>query len=134
MLTGVRVLLVDDSTDQVEMYVVGLSRYAVRVIAASSVQEALELFGEEIPDVVVSDLHLPEQDGYALVRAIRGYPPERGGTVPVIALTGEARADAYEQAMEAGFTEYRLKPCPPDELAQIIARVVASRRQSRGAD
>ena len=133
MLAGVRVLLVDDSADQAEMYVAGLSRHGVEVIAAVSVREALERFAEEIPDVVVSDLHLPEQDGYALVRAIRASPPEQGGTVPVIALTGEGRADAYEQAMEAGFSEFCTKPCPPDELAQVLARVVASRGSSRGA-
>jgi CheY-like chemotaxis protein len=130
-LDGVRVLFVDDDRDQVELYEFGLGLFGAKVTAAASAPEALEAVSRTQVDVVVSDIELPGEDGYELARALAELPPERGGGVPALALTGYARAEDRARALEAGFAEHCPKPCPPSELAATIARVVAAAATTR---
>jgi CheY-like chemotaxis protein len=132
MLEGVHILLVEDDADTIEMYLYGLARFGAKVTAATSVQEAFDLFRREPPDVLVSDISLDGgEDGYELVRAVRALGPDVGGDVPAVALTGWARGQDADRALAAGFTSHHHKPCMPDELAEILALQVHAARQLR---
>jgi len=124
VLTGVWVLLVEDDPDSAEMYELGLTQYGAKVVAVGLVRAALDLLERERVDAVVADIHLPDGEGHALAHALRAVPPQAGGGVPIIALTGESRPTARQRALEAGFAAFCVKPCPPDELAHTIARVL----------
>lgn len=121
MLEGVRVVLVDDSPDQIEMYRLALGVYGADVRIATSAAEAVDLVARERPDVLVSDIELPDRSGYELIAAVRALGVERGGDVPAVALTGWADGADRDRALAAGFTEHRAKPFGPRELAATIA-------------
>jgi signal transduction histidine kinase len=121
LLTGLRVLLVEDEADARELLSLMLTRQGARVVAVGSVQEALEQFDQQPPDVLVSDIGLPGEDGYALMRQIRGRPAPRGGQVPAVALTAFARPEDRIRALEAGFQIHAPKPVDADELTTIVA-------------
>jgi CheY-like chemotaxis protein len=123
-LRGVRVLVVDDEHDTREVLSVMLSRYGSEVRAAGSVAEALEVFGQWVPDVLVSDIGMPEEDGYALIEKIRALPQEDGADVPAIALTAFAAAQDKERALAAGFQRHLAKPIEPVALAKNVARIL----------
>jgi CheY-like chemotaxis protein len=89
----------------------------------ASTREALELLEVQRPDVLISDLGLPGEDGYALIRRIRHHEAEHGGFLPAIALTGYARADDRSRALAAGFQAHVAKPLEPAELIAVIADV-----------
>jgi CheY-like chemotaxis protein len=91
------------------------------VKSVGSVREALEILGGEPPDVLVSDVGLPDQDGYALIRQLRQHEREHGGFVPAVALTGYARAEDRVRVLAAGFQAHVPKPVEPAELATVIA-------------
>src|SRR5207244_3185487 len=90
MLKGVRVLVVEDEPDARELITLMLSRCGAEVQPAGSSAEALEIVGRRVPDVIVSDLEMPEESGYELITKIRQLPGERGGAIPAIALTAYA--------------------------------------------
>jgi PAS domain S-box-containing protein len=123
-LRGVRVLVVDDEHDTREVLSVMLSRYGAEVRAAGSVAEALGVFGQWMPDVLVSDIGMPEEDGYALIEKIRALPQEDGADVPAIALTAFAAAQDKERALAAGFQRHLAKPIEPVALAKNVARIL----------
>ena len=85
------------------------------------------------PDVILSDLEMPGEDGYSLIRKIRERPADQGGTVPAAALTAYARTEDRLHSLRAGFHRHVPKPVQPDELAEIVASL-AGRRRSLGAD
>jgi signal transduction histidine kinase/ActR/RegA family two-component response regulator len=120
-LAGVRILIVDDEPDSRELARRLLARHGASVTGAASVDEALERFGEQTPDVVLSDIGMPDRDGYDLMSAIRARSEAEGGRVPAIALTALARADDRKRAMLAGFQAHIAKPVDPDELVAIVA-------------
>jgi CheY-like chemotaxis protein len=75
-----------------------------------------------LPDVIISDLAMPEEDGYSLVSRIRELPPEKGGAVPAVALSAFASAESRQKAFESGFHRYLTKPFEPDSIVdQILA-------------
>jgi CheY-like chemotaxis protein len=80
------------------------------------------------PDVILSDLEMPGEDGYSLIRKVRERSPEQGGTVPAAALTAYARTEDRLQSLRAGFHRHVPKPVPPDELTEIVASLAARRR------
>jgi PAS domain S-box-containing protein len=123
-LRGVRVLVVDDEHDTREVLGVMLARYGPEVRAAGSAAEAREIFGQWRPDVLVSDIGMPEEDGYALISKIRALSPEEGGEVPAIALTAFAAAQDKERALAAGFHRHLAKPVEPVALAKAVARIL----------
>ncbi len=123
-LRGVRALVVDDEHDTREVLSVMLSRYGAEVRAAGSVAEGLESFSQWKPDVLVSDIGMPEEDGYSLIRKIRALPKDDGADTPAIALTAFASVQDKDRAMEAGFHRHLSKPVEPVELAKTVARIL----------
>ena len=123
-LRGARALVVDDDHDTREILSVMLRRYGAEIRTAGSVREALVAFGDWQPDVLVSDIGMPVEDGYALIRTIRARAPEEGGTVPAIALTAFAGVQDREMAIASGFHQHLSKPVEPVALARVVARLL----------
>jgi PAS domain S-box-containing protein len=122
-LDGVRVLVVDDELDARQLLTTVLSQYGAQVIAVASAADALAAVQQFQPDVLVSDIGMPETDGYALIRQLRSLPSEQGGRIPAVALTAYARAEDRTQALLAGFQLHVSKPVNPAELAAVVANL-----------
>jgi signal transduction histidine kinase len=120
-LAGLQVLVVDDENDAREWLVRVLADAGADVRAARSAAEALEVFDRAPPDVLLSDIGMPEVDGYALIRRIRALPEDRGGCTPAVALTAFARADDRQRALNAGYQLHIGKPVDEDELIAAVA-------------
>ena len=125
-LDGLRVLVVDDEPDTRELLKFGLSSCGARVSAAATAAEALRAIAEEPPEVLISDIGMPETDGYELIRWVRSLPAERGGQTPAVALTAYARAEDRQRAIEAG---YQLHVPKPVELSELVAAVSSLARR-----
>jgi CheY-like chemotaxis protein len=126
-LDGLRVLVVEDDADARSLISMMIERCGATAVLASSAVEALQALETARPDVVVSDIGMPDQDGYALIRKVRGLSPERGGLIPAIALTGYATGKDRERALEAGYQAHIAKPIEQAELVTAIANVIKSR-------
>jgi hypothetical protein len=120
-LDGVKVLVVDDEPDARWLVQRLLEDCRAVVTTAASAAEALERLRAERPDVLVSDIGMPGEDGYSLIRKVRGLGAAGGGDVPAIALTAYARAEDRMKAMLAGFEQHVVKPVEPVELITLIA-------------
>nr|AYM53070.1 sensory box histidine kinase/response regulator [Nannocystis exedens] len=120
-LAGLRVLIVDDERDTREMLAMLLRRCGVEVSLAASAAEALRLIESERPDVLVSDIGMPGEDGYSLLEKVRKLPREAGGSLPAVALTAYARSEDRTRALLAGFNNHVAKPVEPLELLAVIA-------------
>ena len=120
-LGGVRVLVVDDSGPVREMVTMALEHYGATVTAVGSVDEALETLERERPDVLVSDLQMPDKGGYWLIGQIRALPPGRGGATPAAALTGLNGPEHRASVLRAGFQYHVEKPVAPRQLAGVVA-------------
>ncbi len=125
-LDGVRVLVVEDEPDTRELLRTLLERLGADVATAASCVEALRAFDDAPPDVLLSDIGMPEKTGYDLIREVRRRDGNAGGTVPAAALTAYAGADDRRRAVEAGFQLHLAKPVDPDRLAEVVASLVAS--------
>ncbi|WP_427158972.1 ATP-binding protein [Aliinostoc sp. HNIBRCY26] len=123
-LSGVKVLVVDDEADSRDFVTTVLEQCQAQVQAADSVPAALEIIRQWQPDVLVSDIGMPYEDGYALIRKLRSLPPEKGGTIPAAALTAYARADDRTRAIQEGYQLHLPKPIEPVELATVVASLV----------
>lgn len=123
-LRGARALVVDDDHDTREILSVMLSRYGAEVNTARSVAEAYELFRQWQPDILVSDIGMPVEDGYALIEKIRQLQPEDGGETPAIALTAFAAVGDREKAIDSGFQLHISKPVEPVHLARTVAKLL----------
>ncbi|MBD2307730.1 PAS domain S-box protein [Chroococcidiopsis sp. FACHB-1243] len=120
-LNGLRVLIVEDEADTREWISTVLETCGARVIAVNSVDEAMVALETERPDVLISDVGLPGEDGYGLIRKIRELEPRMGGTIPAVALTAYARVEDYQEAIAAGFQLHVAKPIRAAELIAIVA-------------
>jgi two-component system CheB/CheR fusion protein len=120
-LRDLRVLVVDDEPDARDLLELILTSYEAEVKACASAAEALQILDEWLPDVLVSDIGMPVEDGYELMRRVRARDPERGGLIPALALTAYARAEDARRAREAGYQAHVPKPVTPDELATLVA-------------
>jgi PAS domain S-box-containing protein len=120
-LEGLRVLLVEDEPDSREMLTVVLTQCRADVRAVSNAADALLQVESWRPDVLISDIEMPGEDGYALIRKVRSLSPERGGKIPAAALTAYARAEDRMRALLAGFQLHVPKPVEPAELAAVVA-------------
>ena len=123
LLAGVRVLVVEDDEDTRELLVRALERGGAEVEEAASVALALAALDRRLPDVLVSDIGMPGEDGYALIRKLRASTRERGADLPAAALTAYARSEDRVQALQAGFQTHIAKPVDPSELVAIVARL-----------
>jgi len=119
-LTGIRVLAVDDDPDARELLTVMLTQYGAEVLAVDSASEVLKSLETFQPDVLVSDVGMPEVDGYTLIRRVRMLPPSKGGQIPAIALTAYVGESDYQQAIAAGFQQHIAKPVNLQKLIQAI--------------
>ena len=129
-LAGCAVLVVDDEADIREMLRATLALGGARVTTAGSVDEGLARIRSDRPDVIVSDLAMPDRDGYELLRKLRAG----GGVMPVVALTALASAADRKRALTAGFDAYLVKPVEPPFLIATVARVCADVRAMRASD
>ncbi len=120
-LDGLRVLVVEDEPDARDLLVALLEQRAVDVRAAASSAEGLEHLDGWTPDVILSDVGMPVEDGYAFIQKVRALPRERGGATPAVALTAYARTEDRRRAMLAGFNMHVSKPIDPDELLVVLA-------------
>ncbi|MEO8004107.1 MAG: PAS domain S-box protein [Betaproteobacteria bacterium] len=128
-LAGLRILSVDDDPNTREMLQEALQRGGAEVISAASAQEALAQLLTHRPDVLVSDIGLPEEDGHDLVRKIRALDTTKGGATPAVALTGYAREQDQKAALDAGYQEFVAKPVNLDELTDAILRASKTRER-----
>ena len=126
-LDGISVLLVEDHDDGREVLARILQLAGARVVAMSSARAALEALGTTRPDVLVSDIGLPEEDGYALLRQLREYEAARGGRIPAIAVTGFARPEDRTRLLAEGFQYYIRKPVESHELIAAVASLATIR-------
>jgi signal transduction histidine kinase/CheY-like chemotaxis protein len=122
-LDNLRILVVDDHDDGRRLTSLVLTQTGATVEAVASAREVLQRLEVQQPDVLVSDIGLPDEDGYSLIRRIRRREKEHGGFLPAIALTGYARADDRDRALAAGFQAHVPKPVFPAELIAVIADV-----------
>jgi CheY-like chemotaxis protein len=125
-LAGLKILVVDDEADAREVVSTALAQCGARTAAVASAREAMQLLPDFHPDVVVSDIAMPGEDGYSLVRKIRSMKSEIAG-VPVVALTAFTQPEDRRRAIRAGFKHFVPKPVEIDELAAVV-RTVADRR------
>jgi CheY-like chemotaxis protein len=122
-IDGLRVLVVDDEEDALLLVSEVLAARGAEVHAVKSAREALETLAGIMPDVIVSDIGLPEEDGYSLIRKIRSLPSESGGRTPAVALTAYAREEDAHRAFAAGYQIHLAKPVEPVELATVVANL-----------
>lgn len=128
-LTGLRVLLVEDERDGRDLLTETVRAAGAETLSAESAREAFEAFARFRPDVLVSDVAMPIEDGYSLVRRLRRLAPEDGGRVPAIAVSAYAREEDRIRSLAAGFQQHISKPLDPAELVGAIARLA---RRIRG--
>jgi CheY-like chemotaxis protein len=120
-LEGTHVLIVDDEPDARELLRVMLTNTSARISEAESATEALRIYSEDRPDIILADVAMPGQDGYALIRAIRSLPGGEGGHVRAVAVSAYARRE--DRALKAGFNDHVAKPVQPDDVFDAIERV-----------
>jgi CheY-like chemotaxis protein len=134
-LVGVRVLVVEDEADARDVAVSALAYCGAEVESVSSTAEALARFRglpvDRRPHVLVSDIGMPHEDGYDLIRRIRALGGERGGDVPAIAVTGYATPDDVQRALAAGYHMHIAKPIDPQVLTALVGELVAPPGQDR---
>ncbi|KZL51760.1 hybrid sensor histidine kinase/response regulator [Nodularia spumigena CENA596] len=126
LLAGVKVLIVEDDADARDFLTFILEQEGAEAIAVSSAFAALEVLTTAKPDILVSDISMPDMDGYMLLRQVRTLTPEAGGNVPAIALTAYARDEDQQQALEAGYQMHLTKPVNTEKLIAAILRLVAT--------
>lgn len=122
-LNGLQVLVVDDDTDTRDFLTTVLGQHGAKVTPVASVSEALEALQQLKPDILVSDIGMPEEDGYGLIRKVRALEAERGGKIPAIALTAYASSEERLRALSAGFQIHLPKPVEPSELIAVLANM-----------
>jgi signal transduction histidine kinase/ActR/RegA family two-component response regulator len=120
-LTGIRVLLVDDEADSREMMASALQACGATVVSATSAKDALLALRRSPIDVMLSDIAMPEKDGYELIREVRGAAADRIAALPAAAVTACVRNDEREQALAAGFQMHLAKPVHPAALVRAVA-------------
>jgi PAS domain S-box-containing protein len=123
-LQGVRILLVDDDREALNIVIRELEPLGATVTAVSSAREAYETIQELRPDLLLSDLAMPEEDGLSLIQRIRRLPSERGGVTPAVALTAWAGAGDEKRVLEAGFQTFVAKPVDAERLGELIGSIV----------
>jgi signal transduction histidine kinase/ActR/RegA family two-component response regulator len=122
-LKGLRVLVVDDDRDARGLFTRALEQYDARVTAVASAAAALAALAHWKPDVLVSDIAMPEESGYVLMQRIRRLTPEQGGAIPALALTAYAGSDDAQLALSAGFQAHVAKPIQPVKLALAVGEL-----------
>ena len=128
-LTGTRILVVEDDPATRTALVTVLSRAGAAVTETTCAAAALRAFDQSRPDVLLSDIGLPDTDGYGLIRRIRQLEATLGGRTPAVAVTAYAGGRDHTMALEAGFDTHLPKPADPDELVEVVAHLAAAIRR-----
>ena len=130
-LVGLRLLVVEDEASTREAFTEMLQSYGAEVKTASSAREALKAFEQYNPDVLVSDIAMPNEDGYSLIRKIRALGPKRGGNTPSIAVTALAGEEDIQRALSSGFQSHVAKPVDFVKLANVIATLARNKSKKK---
>jgi CheY-like chemotaxis protein len=117
------VLVVDDEADTRDFLSTVLELYGAQVRIAASVSQAISEIERLPPDVLVSDVGLPGEDGYSLIRKVRALTSDRGGLIPAVAVTAYAREEDVKQAIAAGFQRHIPKPVESSQLVAVVAHL-----------
>lgn len=125
-LTGLRILVVDDDPDGLELLTLVFTQYGATVTSASSAKDALAAYREDSIDVVVSDIQMPDVDGYQLLREVRAIADQRASRLTALAVTAHAKAEDRLRALQAGYHAHVAKPVDPTELVLMLASLVDS--------
>lgn len=125
LLTGWHILVVDDDPDSREFITFVLEQAEAQVTAAASAREGLLLLQQCQPDLLLSDIGMPEMDGYQLMQQVRSLPREQRGHIPALALTAYAGELNQQQALQAGFQQHLAKPIEPNQLVEVIAELLS---------
>ena len=133
-LQGLRVLVVDDEPDARQLLKEILEFCGCQVRIAAGVEEALAAMGDEVPDILISDIGMPGMDGYDLIRRVRELPLDRGGEVPAAALTAYARAEDRQRMLNAGYSMHIPKPVEPAELITVVKSLTRFSRARASGD
>jgi CheY-like chemotaxis protein len=123
-LQGVRVLVVEDDDDAREITRAILEQAGAAVVAVDGARPAIEALEKDPPQVVVSDISMPGEDGHTFLRKVRALPRGRGGRIPAVALTASNSRETRLQSREAGFHYHLTKPANPEQLVEIVAALV----------
>jgi CheY-like chemotaxis protein len=126
-LYGLKILIVDDDQDTRDLLEWVLKRAGAEVTAVSSAAAALESVAKATPHIIVSDIAMPDQDGYSFLKKLRSLPPEHGGRIPAVALTAHSMVQDRLLSLRAGFQSHVPKPVVPEELVEVVASVVQQR-------
>lgn len=127
LLAGLKILIVEDDQDSREVLQLFLEQSGAIIQSAESAAEAINLLDKSnsnLPDAIVSDLAMPEEDGYSLIARIREFPVEKGGEIPALALSAFASSDSKQKAFNAGFQKYHTKPFDPDGIIEDIRQLI----------
>src|SRR5262249_43206086 len=128
-LRGLKVLLVDDDRDTCDVVGAVLQGAGAEVRTCLSAGQALLALDRWVPDIVVSDIAMPEEDGYSLIRKSRARSREEGGGVPAVALSAYGRQDDRMKALSAGFQVHLGKPIEPSRLVSVVASIAMYRTE-----
>jgi CheY-like chemotaxis protein len=120
-LQDIKVLVVEDTTDMREYITFVLEQEGATVVAVATAAQALQALDQFQPEVLVSDIGMPEMDGYMLLRQVRMRSPQQGGQTPAVALTAYAGEINQQQAIAAGFQRHLAKPVEPEALVKVVA-------------
>jgi CheY-like chemotaxis protein len=123
-LRGLKVLVVDDEDDAREVLRALLEHCDAQVLAAESTSEAMTLLEHERPDILVSDIGVPGEDGYSFIGRVRALRPDQGGRIPAVALTAYASSEDRTRALARGFNQHVTKPVDASELTVVIKNLV----------
>ena len=123
-LAGTSVLVVEDERDVRETIAEGLRWQGAQVYAADCAEDALRLFAEARPRIIVADLGLPGVDGFQFLQEVRSLPKSEGGATPAVAITARNTVEDRVNSLKAGFTLHLAKPVDPQALATVLAALV----------
>jgi CheY-like chemotaxis protein len=126
-LAGITVLAVDDEPDARGLIKRVLEDCGARVLVAESAKAALAVLERERVDLLLSDIGMPDEDGYALIRQVRQLDPAHGGRIPAAALSAFARPEDRTRALRAGYQIHLSKPVEPAELCAVVASLAIRR-------
>ena len=125
ILAGIQILVVDDDDDTRDFHTFVLEQAGAMVTAVTSAKEALQVLAESELDMLLSDIGMPETDGYMLMRQVKGLQANQAKQIPAIALTAYAGEINQQKALESGFQKHLSKPVEPDELVKAIATLIS---------
>jgi CheY-like chemotaxis protein len=128
-LSVIHVLVVDDELANRDLLTVILSHYGFEVTSAKSAKEALAQLESFVPDVLISDIGMPDMDGCIFLQTLRSRPLEKGGKLPAIALSAYTREQDVKRALDCGFQQYLKKPVHLHQLVQAVESLAKSNSQ-----